>query len=197
METLAPATEKSDAPDTVRDCAALGGTTPLPRLEGHASASASTRPRVNETARMPVLDTAPLAEPVRISTQPLAMPAPNRERLTYDVYSSDDTLLGAPALSDAGPRGARIARWLGLAALGVIVALGTSLAVIGSRDDKPGARVETTSATVSSPRAGTTTTRASAAPTAEAPIPAITFVPPLGPVPKSAPRAPAPRPVKR
>jgi hypothetical protein len=212
METWAPATEKSDAfasddpdvpyaPDTVRDAAGLGGTTPMARLDAHAhaSASANTRPRANETARLPVIETAPLAEPVRVDTQPFAAPAPKRESLTYEVYSSDDTLLGAPALAGESPRSTRNARarWLGLAALGLIVAVGTALAVIGSSDESPTARVETTSATVSSPRASTTTT-AAAVVTAEAPMPAITFVPPLGPLPKSSPqRAPVPRPVKR
>lgn len=207
METLAPSTEKSDAeaPETVRD-RDLGGTTPMPRLEANAK---NADAHANATARLPVLDTAPMriSEPVRISTQPIAAPVKKRERLTYAIYSSDDTLLGAPALvrhahGSAPASGDSRRKRFGLALLGLTVALGTTLAGLGSCDERTTARVETTSASMTTARPAATTSTALTAPkpTAEAPtpMPAITFVPPLGPLPKAAPRrAPVPRPINR
>jgi hypothetical protein len=160
------------APDTTRD----GGTAPLeaPRRE--------REPERHRVATAPMGVTAPLAPVARVR-------AP---RLTYDVYTPDDTLRGARALTEAdAARGVRQRHnRIGLAALAFGLTLTTALAALGSCDDGATGRVETTSARAAvSTTVPTIATTATAAAPAEV-IPPITFSPPLSPPP---PRRRAPK----
>ena len=219
LETLAPSTDRrfgsradridwgneddGVAPDTVREHAAVSGTVPLP--------ARSARPGANETAPLapagraaPVI-TAPLLEPVlleplqvealpaRVSTEPLAAPAHVRPTLTYEIYTPDDTLRGRPAVRVDGFAETRRRR-IALGILAFAVAVVTTLAGLGSCEESPTGHVETTSATLT-PVPVTTTANANASANA---IPAITFAPPLTPVPSAQRRrTPVPHPLPK
>jgi hypothetical protein len=145
--------------------------------------------------------TAPLAAPQRLATTmpiervvtvPLARVATRAARLTYDVYTPDDTLRGAQALrateADGATRQRARRRRLGLGALGLAVTLGTTLMAIGSCDDSATGRVETTAAiTPASARA------VPQPPATDDVIPPITFSPPLSPPPRRRSPARAPK----
>jgi hypothetical protein len=174
METFVPSTERNDrsarALDTVPDQAAI--TAPLAPLA-------------------PMVARAPVA-PTLAGTAPLAAPTRRREKLSYDVYSPDDTFRGASRVGgDVDLDGDVRHRRFALGALALVVTLGTTLAALGSCDDRREgsvSRSETTSASV---------TAASAAPppapvqlTPLDPGPPLAPVPPLGPPPKAAPKRP-------
>ena len=137
--------------------------------------------------------TAPLLTPHRVATVPMSVTAPlapiarRAARLTYDVYTPDDTLRGARALTEADAAHAtkerEKRRRLGLGALALAVTLGTTLMAIGSCDDSATGRVETTAAVAT---VTTVAARPAAAPasTADDVIPRITFSPPLSPPPR-------------
>jgi len=156
------------APDTIRD-----GTVPL---------AAPHRGRI---------ETAPM-------TVPLARVARRPARLTYEVYTPDDTLRGARALTVAdaadATRKRELRRRLGLGALGLAVTLSTTLMAIGSCDDSATGRVETTAAvSTATARAVPPPPAASPAPTTDV-IPPITFSPPLSPPPRRRGPTQAPKP---
>ncbi len=175
MEAIGPSTcpglgpFEPDAPDTVRD-----GTEPL------------AAPQRVATAPMGV-------------TMPLARVASRAPRLTYEVYTPDDTLRGARALTAADAARATVRRdqrrRLGLGAIGLVVTLSTALMAIGSCDDSATGRVETTSAvtTVQPSAVAPPPTAIPSSPVAEV-IPPITFSPPLTPPPRR--RAPTRTPAK-
>lgn len=144
--------------------------------------------------------TAPLAAPQRVSTSPmtavsavrtvpLARAAKPAARLTYDVYTPDDTLRGARALTvaDAARATRQKQQRFGLGALALAVTLSTTLMAIGSCDDATG-RVETTAAvaTATAKPATTASVTATTAKTVapEEVIPPIVFSPPLSPPPR-------------
>jgi hypothetical protein len=124
-------------------------------------------------------------------TAPLARVASRSPRLTYEVYTPDDTLRGARALSEgeaarATRRDAK-RRQLGLGVLGLVVTLSTVLMGVGSCEDSATGRVETTGAitTVAPVRPPPPPPRATADE-----IPPITFSPPLSPPPRPSRRTP-------
>ena len=135
MQALAPNTRPglgpegpgagADAPDTIRN-----GTEPF-----------ATPPRMT---------TAPM-----VITMPLARVARPMPRLTYEVYTPDDTLRGARALTRAeavlATRNQRRRRQLGLGAVGLAITLSTALMAIASYDDSATSRVETTAAVTTAP----------------------------------------------
>jgi hypothetical protein len=115
-------------PETLRVPGAQRATTPMAPLAPGG------------TARMlpfaaTATETAPLARPLPVRTAPLAAPMGRRERITYEVYSPDDTLRGARALDAAALPREPPSRWVFLGALGLAVVLGTTLAAMGSCDD--------------------------------------------------------------
>jgi hypothetical protein len=159
------------------------------------STSPGLGPHELETAPETIRDgTAPLVPPHRVATAPMIATVPlarvaRPARLTYEVYTPDDTLRGARALSEAeasdAAREQAKRRRIGLAALGLAVTLGTSLMAIGSCDDGATGRVETTAAVttaapIAAPIAKPTAT---ATATAEEATPPIVFSPPLSPPP--------------
>lgn len=149
--------------------------------------------------------TAPLLAPHRVATVPMAVTAPlapiarRPPRLTYDVYTPDDTLRGARAITEgeaahATTKEREKRRRLGLGALALAVTLSTTLMAVGSCDDSATGRVETTAAVATA-----VTARPAPAPPTAAPatatadvIPPITFSPPLAPPPRR--RGPTPGP---
>ena len=153
MQTVAFTTSADDAdvPDTLRDRDLSGGTEPM------------EMPPV--TPRL--LTTKPLARPVEKAgvktkplTPPIAPPPSPRDRAiaptpagrpSFEVYNADDTYAGNVPVElplDDETRQYRI----GLGVFGAAVILVTSLAAIGSCDDKPTpGSVETTAATISAP----------------------------------------------
>ena len=147
--------------------------------------------------------TEPLAAPQRVPTAPMVITVPlarvasRTPRLTYQVYTPDDTLRGARAITNADAalavRNQTRRRQLGLGALGLAVTLSTALMAIASCDDNATSRVETTAAvTTATVRKVTPPPAASPAPSTGDVIPPITFSPPLTPPPR-APRAPRTR----
>jgi hypothetical protein len=140
--------------------------------------------------------TEPLAAPQRIPTAPMVITVPlarvarQTPRLTYEVYTPDDTLRGARALTKAdavlATRNAVRRRRLGLGALGLAITLSTSLMAIASCEDDVTGRVETTAAVTTAPARKVTPPPAASpapAPTTDDVIPPITFSPPLTPPP--------------
>ena len=157
--------EQALAPDTIRD-----GTAPL---------AAPQR-----------VSTSPMTAVPAVRTMPLARAAKPAARLTYDVYTPDDTLRGARALTvaDAARATRQKRQRFGLGALALSVTLGTTLMAFGSCDDGATGRVETTAA-VATATAKPATTAAATATTAktvapEEVIPPIVFSPPLSPPPR-------------
>lgn len=155
-------------------------------------------PDANAVAPDTIRDgTEPLAAPQRsapaprVVTVPLARVAGRTPRLTYEVYTPDDTLRGARALTRAEAELAtrhHVRRQrLGLGALGLAVTLSTSLMAIASCEDNATGRVETTAAVTTVPARVVTPPPA---PTTDV-IPPITFSPPLTPPPRR--RGPAPK----
>lgn len=139
--------------------------------------------------------TEPLAAPQRITTAPMAITMPLARvakpmpRLTYEVYTPDDTLRGARALTRAdavlATRNQRRRRQLGLGAVGLAITISTTLMAIASYDDSATSRVETTAAVTMAPaRTGAPPPAASPAATSDDVIPPITFSPPLAPPPR-------------
>ena len=124
-----------------------------------------------------------------------AAPYPVATSLTYEIYTPDDTLRGRPAVrfDEGHARRRRIA----LGVLAFAVAIATTLAAIGSLEEAPTGRAETTSATVT-PTVTTVAPTASATENATAnATPAITFAPPLSPVPSAPRRRNLPRPLPK
>ena len=149
--------------------------------------------------------TAPLLAPHRVATVPMAVTAPlapvarRPARLTYEVYTPDDTLRGARALTEVDAAHAtkerEKRRRLGLGALALAVTLSTTLMAVGSCDDTATGRVETTAAVATAVTARPAPARPTAAPataTADV-IPPITFSPPLAPPPRRRGPAQAPK----
>jgi hypothetical protein len=145
--------------------------------------------------------TAPLAAPQRLATTmpiarvvtvPLARVATRAARLTYDVYTPDDTLRGVQALgateAECATRRRARRRRVGLGALGLALTLGTTLMAMGSCDDGATGRVETTAAITPIAPASTRTVAPLSAtapvPSTDDVIPPITFSPPLSPPPR-------------
>ena len=154
--------------------------------------------------------TAPLDEPLRVVTVPLATPVRKRVTVTYDVYTPDDTLRAKKTLQLEVDREARSQR-IGLAALGLALAIVTTLAAAGSCEETREGTVETTSASVPAPHAS------SALPPQVTPVPPavpetatvtplvpltasatpMTFSPPLSPPPPPPLRRRVPRPLTK